>query len=241
MAAEHTHRRGPASAASGWVGVVSCHPLVNRFLCDLLRRSQKLRRLTTRAQPATLDGHGAAEHPCAVILDTVLADRGSSSAMAQKVRAKFPGSKLIALASSREEQVIELLQLGFSAVVQITDSFDRDIASAITAVLSGSVWAPEPAIRDYSKLVQSVLEMRHSADRLLTARESQILEWVLWGRPNKEIASDLAVAERTVKFHVSNILQKTGAQRRRDLLRVFSSSSLAGHKGLVPPSAKASM
>jgi DNA-binding NarL/FixJ family response regulator len=67
--------------------------------------------------------------------------------------------------------------------------------------------------------------MRLAGDRLLTARESQILESVLWGRSNKEIASNLAISERTVKFHVSNILSKTGAERRRELVRVLDWTS----------------
>jgi DNA-binding NarL/FixJ family response regulator len=238
MAAGYTHGPEPASPGAARVGVVSPHPLVTRFLCDLLRKSSKLHQLSIHAQAANLDADGATGCPPVVILDTVLTDRGSSSAMAQKVRAKFPGSKLVGLASCREEQVFQLLRLGFTAVVQITDNFDRDIASAITAVLSGSIWAPESAMRHYSDRLQSVLEMRLAGDRLLTARESQILESVLWGRSNKEIASNLAIAERTVKFHLSNILSKVGVERRRELVRVFSQPQQSSGDTVVAPATK---
>jgi NarL family two-component system response regulator LiaR len=184
-----------------------------------------------------LDGYLGGQCPAVVVVDTVFADNSSARTVAQEVRAKFPASKLVALASCREEHVIELLQVGFSAVVQITDKFDCDIASAIAAVLSGSIWVPESVIRDYSKLVQDTLEMRLARDRLLTARETQILELVLWGRSNKEIASDLAIGERTVKFHLSNILSKVGVERRRELVRVFGWPHQSSGRALVaaPP------
>jgi len=212
--------------------------MVTRFLCDLLRKNRKLHQLITEAQPIGLDGDATAQSPSIVILDTVLADSVSIDTMTHRVRAKFPDSKLIGLASCSEEHVFELLRLGFTAVVQITDNFDRDITSAITAVLSGSIWAPESAVRNYSELVRTTLEIRLAGDRLLTARESQILVSVLWGRSNKEIASHLAISERTVKFHVSNILSKLGAERRRELVGLFAWTSQKGADGLVAPHAK---
>lgn len=215
LSAEHIQ-----AALTNRIGILSCHPAVTRFLCDFLRRSRKLHRLISDAQPLNFDDYG--QRPCLIVVDTVLADVSSIRTMARRTHAKFPASKLVGLASSGDERVIELLQLGFSAVVQITEQFECDITSAITEVLSGSIWVPEPAIRRYSMRVESTLEVRFTRDRLLTAREAQILESVLWGRSNKDIACNLAIGERTVKFHLSNIFSKMGVKRRSELIRVFS-------------------
>lgn len=53
----------------------------------------------------------------------------------------------------------------------------------------------------------------------LTARERQVLVLLAEGNRNKEIAIALRLRERTVKFHVANLLQKLGAQSRTEALR----------------------
>lgn len=55
----------------------------------------------------------------------------------------------------------------------------------------------------------------------LTARERVILEQVLQGKDNQNIASSLQLALGTVKAHVHNILKKTGASTRQELTQLF--------------------
>lgn len=57
-----------------------------------------------------------------------------------------------------------------------------------------------------------------SRDQSLTPRESDVLELVLKGLTNKEIASQLFVEEKTIKCHKTEILKKKGAKRRTDLM-----------------------
>jgi DNA-binding CsgD family transcriptional regulator len=52
----------------------------------------------------------------------------------------------------------------------------------------------------------------------LSKRETHVLDGLMRHESNKEIASRLAISERTVKFHVSNILAKFSVQRRADLI-----------------------
>jgi len=53
-----------------------------------------------------------------------------------------------------------------------------------------------------------------------TARQRQVLALVAQGQPNKRIASALGIAERTVKLHITALLQKLGARNRTHLLIV---------------------
>ena len=54
----------------------------------------------------------------------------------------------------------------------------------------------------------------HATPELLTDREREVLELVRLGHPNKSIARRLAITERTVKAHVTHILQRLGVHDR---------------------------
>src|SRR5947207_14241578 len=53
----------------------------------------------------------------------------------------------------------------------------------------------------------------------LTPRETQVLELVADGLPNKAIAATLGVSDETVKFHLASIFGKLGASNRTDAVR----------------------
>lgn len=57
----------------------------------------------------------------------------------------------------------------------------------------------------------------------LTRREEQVFRLVIRGATNKEIAAAIGVSPRTAKFHVSNLLQKFGVERRTDLMLMWIS------------------
>jgi DNA-binding NarL/FixJ family response regulator len=62
-------------------------------------------------------------------------------------------------------------------------------------------------------------DFRHAVEEPLTARESQVLELLAEGLPNKTIAARLGISDQTAKFHVASILAKLGATNRTDAVR----------------------
>ena len=65
--------------------------------------------------------------------------------------------------------------------------------------------------------------LRFSMEHDLSARERDLLQLILDGKTNGEIADQLFISENTVKFHVKNILQKTGCRNRNDLVAAYIS------------------
>lgn len=63
---------------------------------------------------------------------------------------------------------------------------------------------------------------RDAAERLerLTARERQVLDLIVAGRLNKQIADDLNISIKTVEAHRANIMTKVGARTMADLMRI---------------------
>jgi len=78
----------------------------------------------------------------------------------------------------------------------------------------------ELALRDAQELevplrvrVQNLVLQRS----LLTIRQRQVCDMIIQGKQNKEIANELNISTRTVKFHVSALLSKLGRQNRHEI------------------------
>jgi DNA-binding NarL/FixJ family response regulator len=62
----------------------------------------------------------------------------------------------------------------------------------------------------------------------LTPRETEVLELVAEGLPNRTIAVRLAISDQTVKFHIASIAGKLGARNRTDAVRIAIQRGLVG-------------
>lgn len=62
---------------------------------------------------------------------------------------------------------------------------------------------------------------RFSAHYALSAREQEVLQLLLDRKTSSEIAETLFISDRTVKFHIHNLLTKTGCRNRTDLLKKY--------------------
>lgn len=59
----------------------------------------------------------------------------------------------------------------------------------------------------------------------LSSREVQILDELLSGNANKEIAANLYITESTVKFHVKNLMKKTNCKNRNELIKLYNTEN----------------
>ncbi len=102
-----------------------------------------------------------------------------------------------------------------------------ELSRAIEAVAVGLIVVQPPlAHRLFAPPAEQPLISPGDA-RTLTARESEVLQLVAEGLPNKTIARRLGISEHTVKFHLTSILTKLDAASRTDAVR------LGARRGLI--------
>ena len=85
--------------------------------------------------------------------------------------------------------------------------------------------------RDHARRVQEA-EVAKLRDRFetLTARERELLPWVVSGLLNKQIADAIEASEATVKAHRSHLMRKMGASSMADLVRMTEKMGIAARK-----------
>ncbi|HWD20559.1 MAG TPA: response regulator transcription factor [Verrucomicrobiae bacterium] len=140
----------------------------------------------------------AQHRPDIVLMDLKLPDISGVEAT-QAICKKFPGAAVIMLSThDGEEDIYRSLQAGAKAYLLKT-AMRNELIETIRKVNSGE--------RCISPAVGARLAERMTHPDL-TAREIEVLELIVRGRSNKEIASALTIAEVTVKLHVGHILTK---------------------------------
>jgi DNA-binding NarL/FixJ family response regulator len=141
------------------------------------------------------------------------------------VLAAQPEARLVVAAEKfSEAEALSLLRLGVRGLLTYAEARTR-LPEAVRAVAGGGFWVPRAWL---GRFVDSVLGKRGAnslpagrvagARARMSKREQQVLDALLENLANKEIAVRLNISERTVKFHVSNLLAKFGVRRRADLI-----------------------
>jgi two-component system, NarL family, response regulator LiaR len=181
------------------------HPLVRRGLRTFLELQNDLRLVGEAA-----DGHEAVAkaeqlRPDVVLMDVVMPRLDGIEAI-RLIQAARPSTKVIVLTSfAEDDKVLQAVKAGAAGYL-LKDMEPREIAEGIRRVARGQGLL-HPAVT--AKLMHEVAQGgRDSVADLLTARELEVLRLLARGLPNKAIARELTVTEKTVKTHVSNILAK---------------------------------
>jgi DNA-binding NarL/FixJ family response regulator len=145
------------------------------------------------------------EHrPDVVLMDWRLAGMSGVEATAA-IRAEFPDAKVVSFTIYEgEEDILRAVEAGVAGYLPKSSS-RQEILTALRAVHAGETVFP------------AAIAAKLSAARTrgkLNDREMTVLRAIVRGRSNKEIASELGLAEVTVKLHVGRILEKLGVLDR---------------------------
>ena len=142
--------------------------------------------------------------PDVVLMDLQMPKMNGVDAI-RKIRQEFPEARVVVLTTyDGDEDIFRALQAGAKGYLLKGMPFD-ELLRTIRAVHTGKSRIPSP--------IAEKLADRLSGQQL-TARELSVLERIVAGRANKEIAADLFISEATVKTHVNSLLGKLGVVDR---------------------------
>lgn len=133
-------------------------------------------------------------------------------ALMATLRRARPSLRLIVLGTRSDPGFIQKVVASGAKGYLLHTANQREITMAVEVVADGSIWAPRKVL---ASLIDTIAPTEGRAPEVrLTPREQEVIELLIAGRANREIASTLGVETKTVKSHVGRLLQKFGVPNR---------------------------
>ena len=144
-----------------------------------------------------------------ILMDICTADNESGLAAAASIKRHYPRIKIIAMTSMPECSFLQKARQAGCDSFWYMEYGDTDLMEVCTRTLSGiSVWPDQTP----------PLSVGLAESRDLTQRELDILRELARGEKYEDIADHLGITVNTVKYHVKNMLQKTGYRNTMQLV-----------------------
>src|SRR5689334_4724935 len=198
------------------------HPIVREGLAAVLETQPDFEVVGEANNGAEAVRLVADLHPDVVLLDLEMPELDGVEAL-RAMQATTPGVRaLVFTAFDTDERIIAAVQAG--ARGYLLKGAPRDELFSAIRVVAGGGSLLQPAVA--AKLIQRIAAPASPELIPLTDREREVLRLLAQGLQNKEIAGHLHISERTVKFHVSAILDKLGAGNRTEAVHLAAQLGL---------------
>ncbi len=198
--------------------VVEDHNVVRQGLVALLKAVEGLEVVGEAADGVEAIAQFRQHKPAITLIDLRLPRMGGVEVI-QRIRVEEPQARFIVLTTyDGDEDIYRALKAGAKAYL-LKGMTSEELVATIQAVHAGKSRIP-PAI------AERLAERMGAED--LTQREFQVLEQIVYGKSNKEIAAELDVSEATVKTHINSLLGKLGVTDRTQ------AATTALRRGIVP-------
>ncbi|MEM5580818.1 MULTISPECIES: response regulator transcription factor [unclassified Roseibium] len=220
--------------------VIDDHPLY----CDAL--ASTLERLfdSRSVKKATSLQDGLRQMSSRVRLDLVMLDLKLPDATGIsgfiKVKNRLPDVPVLVIsAESSDDSVGALMSAGAAGFIP-KDASVQVLQKALLEVREGRRFFP-PGFTPSPKSRKSDLSTRQIASKIadLTPQQSRIMKLICAGKPNKQIAYELSLAEATVKAHITALLRRLGVSNRTQAAMMVNSISLGAEPQISDADARA--
>lgn len=131
------------------------------------------------------------------------------------VRACCPATRVLVLTAYSDPPYVREMTAAGVAGYLLKDEEPEAIVEAIRRAAAGGVWFSQAIMRQLARSQADAANAgAKGAD--LTSREREVLQHVIAGKTNKEIAKALNIAVKTVEMHVTHMLDKLGVESRTE-------------------------
>jgi NarL family two-component system response regulator LiaR len=204
--------------------IVDDHAIVRQGLRAIIRVTADLELVGEADTGRTAVDLATTLRPDVVLMDLVMPELDGVTAIALIKRSQ-PAIRIIALTTFAEaDLVLGAVQAGADGYL-LKDVDVQELTGAIRMIHNGQPYLHPEATRH---LLQATARPDPTPERL-TGREQEVLAFVARGLTNRQIADALAISEKTVSVHVSNMLSKLGMASRTQ------AALYAVRIGLIPP------
>jgi DNA-binding NarL/FixJ family response regulator len=189
--------------------LVDDHALVRRGFRRILDDDETLEVVGEASNGAEAVQLAEQLHPQVIVMDCQLPELNGVAATRIILRS-HPETTILMLSMHSEDTLVrQALDAGARGYV-LKNANDLDLASAIKNVAAGkSVIDPQ---------LQRAETLKGERGPALTARELEILQHIVAGKSNKEIASELDLSVNTVSVHRANIMDRLGIHKTAELV-----------------------
>ena len=207
--------------------LIDDHPLFRKGLAQLFDASDDFEVVGQAASGREGINLAVSLTPQQVLLDLHMPGNHGLAGLAT-IRALQPGLAIIIVSANEEPQVIRrAIDLGAAGYLPKSSGLN-ELQSALQSVLVGERWIPallrEPVARVATFSRDADLAARLAS---LSAHQYKVLGLVAEGLLNKQIADRLGVQLRTVKAHMTRIMERLGVRNRAQAIRVLHEMGLA--------------
>jgi DNA-binding NarL/FixJ family response regulator len=211
------------------VGVVTSCPLLSLGLTEILEKSLPVQ-VESLAAESVFAVKGVAEEIAVLILSMSCIKRAHADESGtvdvllnaiHRLRRRHPRLKIIAIGDAlTSDEVQRVIGAGAKGYLLETAS-ESEIKMAVEVVLDGSIWAPRKVLARLIEASAAATVATGSAGDIateeLSAREQEVMNLLMSGRSNREIASALGIEPATVKAHLGRMLRKTRSRNRLEM------------------------
>jgi len=189
--------------------LVDDHALVRRGFRRMLDDDETLEVVGEASNGAEAVQLAEKLRPQVIVMDCQLPELTGVAATRIILRS-HPETAILMLSMHSEDTLVrQALDAGARGYV-LKNANDLDLASAIKNVAAGkSVIDPQ---------LQRAETLKGERDTALTARELEVLQHIVAGKSNKEIASELALSVNTISVHRANIMERLGIHKTAELV-----------------------
>jgi DNA-binding NarL/FixJ family response regulator len=164
-------------------------------------------------------------HPDITLVDLRL-PRLSGVEVISRIRMETPQARFIVLTTyDGDEDIYRALQAGAKAYL-LKGMTSEELIAAIRMVYEGRSYIPPE--------IAQKLAARMGTEEL-TPREFDVLEQIVHGKSNKEIATELAISEATVKTHINSLLSKLNVTDRTQAATAALQRGIVSFESLRKP------